>query len=378
MEPTEVRLERDHDLVTSESDEFSARWSCKGGDWKRNDEVLQEKSVRRKHVLNDGFPLCQMLKSGYEDPRWHQKDDLYYPSHNRKLELPPWAFSCLDDRNEGIGMNKPIQNKVNVARGVKGTIRPVVRINACVVNDHGSAVSDSRTKVRGKERHSSRSGRSYSSAGDVRRSVEIDSHLKAINDQDSRICWKSTSVINTPKDRLCTAEDLQLQLGEWYYLDAAGHERGPNSFSELQLLVDQGVIQKHTSVFRKFDKVWVPITSSAEANSAVRHQPMNVVPSADSLQSLAHSHSATLGEIEKNVNANPFHNKHPQFIAYTRWKLHELVMKSYKREFAAAINEALDPWINAKQPKKETELMYRISGMSKSCIVYCINPTVCY
>ncbi|KAK1592685.1 hypothetical protein Q3G72_028789 [Acer saccharum] len=43
------------------------------------------------------------------------------------------------------------------------------------------------------------------------------------------------------------------------------------------LLVDEGVIQKHISVFRKFDKVWVPITSTAETlHTTVQIQPTNV------------------------------------------------------------------------------------------------------
>jgi hypothetical protein len=42
-------------------------------------------------------------------------------------------------------------------------------------------------------------------------------------------------------------------------------------------------------------------------------------------------------------------------------------MKSYKnREFAVAINEALDPWIVAKQPQKELDKhMYLKSGMDE-------------
>ncbi|KAI9176968.1 hypothetical protein LWI28_009314 [Acer negundo] len=365
IESTELRFEKDHDLASFDSDDwFSARWSCKGGDWKRTDEAAQERSSRKKLVLNDGFPLCLMSKSGYEDPRRPLKDDLYYPSHSLKLELPPWAFSCPDEKNDGNGISRVTQTKPTIVRGVKGAMRPVVRINACVVNDHGSVVSEPRSKVRGKERYSSRSARSYSSAGDGRRSLgETDSHSKTINDQDSQLFWKSRASVNTPKDRLCTADDLQLQLGEWYYLDGAGHERGPSSFSELQLLVDQGVIQKHISVFRKFDKVWVPVTSTAETfDTTARIQPENVNPTGDSSRSLTHLQGAARGESENNVNSNSFHSMHPQFIAYTRWKLHELVMKSYKREFAAAINEALDPWLSAKQPKKETEkLIYRIS-----------------
>ncbi|KAI5421195.1 hypothetical protein KIW84_044868 [Lathyrus oleraceus] len=51
-----------------------------------------------------------------------------------------------------------------------------------------------------------------------------------------------------------------------------------------------------------------------------------------------------------------FNRIHPQFIGFTCGKLHELVMKSYKsRELAAAINEVIDPWINARQPKKDIE-----------------------
>jgi hypothetical protein len=45
-------------------------------------------------------------------------------------------------------------------------------------------------------------------------------------------------------------------------------------------------------------------------------------------------------------------------------------MKSYKnREFAAAINEALDPWIVAKRPPKEIDKhMYLKSGMGELII----------
>lgn len=359
--------DKDHGVVCSDSDEwFSGRWSCKGGDWKRNDEAAQDRCSRKKQVLNDGFPLCQMPKSGYEDPRWNQKDDLYYPSHSRRLDLPPWAYACPDERNDGSGGSRSTQSKLAAVRGVKGTMLPVVRINACVVNDHGSFVSEPRSKVRAKERHSSRSARSYSSANDVRRSsAESDSHSKARNNQDSQGSWKSIACINTPKDRLCTVDHLQLQLGEWYYLDGAGHERGPSSFSELQVLVDQGCIQKHTSVFRKFDKVWVPLTSATETSaSTVRNHGEKIMPSGDSSGlPPTQSQDAVLGESNNNVNSNAFHSMHPQFIGYTRGKLHELVMKSYKsREFAAAINEVLDPWINAKQPKKETEHVYRKSG----------------
>ncbi|KAI9379093.1 hypothetical protein POPTR_017G041100v4 [Populus trichocarpa] len=335
------------------ADWFSGRWSCKGGDWKRNDESVQDRFTRRKVVLNDGFPLCHMTKSGCEDPRWQRKDDLYFPSQSRKLDLPPWAFSSTDERNDTGGVSKSTLNKPPITRGVKGTVLPVVRINACVVQDH---VSETRTKVRGKDRYHSRAARTHSATNDVKRSsVESDSQSKVVNDPDSHGCWKSTAPLNTPKDCLCTADDLQLNLGEWYYLDGAGHEQGPSSFSELQNLADIGTIQKYSSVFRKFDRVWVPITSATETfGASVKIQQSNVEPVIGSSGTL--SKSQTASNIESDRSSSSFHSLHPQFIGFTRGKLHELVMKSYKnREFAAAINEALDPWIVAKRPPKEID-----------------------
>ncbi|KAG2717108.1 hypothetical protein I3843_03G159300 [Carya illinoinensis] len=362
-EAAESRLiatsDKDHGFACGEfGDWFSGRWPCKGGDWKRNDEAGQDKSFRKKLVLNDGFSLCQMPKSGYEDPRWHRKDDLYYPSHSRRLDLPPWAFSLSDEKNDCSGVSRPVQSKSTaIVRGVKGTVLTVVRINACVVKDHGSFISDPRTKVRGKERYSSRSSRPYSSGSDGRRSsTECDSQSKSANDQGSQDSWKCVASINPPKDRLCSVDDLQLHLGDWYYLDGAGRELGPSSFSHLQVLADQGVIQKHISVFRKFDKIWVPVLSAGETTSeaSVKSDQENTSASGDSSRPFSQSQGAALDDSKMKPSFS--HDLHPQFIGYTRGKLHELVMKSYKsREFAAAINEVLDPWINVRQPKKEME-----------------------
>ncbi|KAL5573213.1 hypothetical protein UlMin_022810 [Ulmus minor] len=349
--------ERDYGIAHGDSSDWSSRrWLCKGGDWKRNDEA-QDRPSRNKLILNDGFPLCQMSKSGYEDPRWHRKDDLYYPSQSKRLDLPPWAFSIPDERGDCSVISRSTQSKSTVTRGVKGTIQPVVRINACVVKDHGSFVSEPRTKVRGKERYSSRSARSYSASSDGKRSsAESDVQLKTVTYQGMQGSWKCTAAINTPKDRICTVDDLQLHLGQWYYLDGAGHALGPLSFLELQALVDKGIIQKYSSVFRKFDNIWVPVTSAAETSLPTVKSRLenNATPSDSSghlpleLQSAANS--------ELNGKSTLFPTLYPQFIGYMRGKLHELVMKSYKsREFAAAINEVLDPWINAKQPKKELE-----------------------
>ncbi|XP_054815408.1 histone-lysine N-methyltransferase ATXR3 isoform X2 [Prosopis cineraria] len=342
----------DKDNGVAFGDWFSGRWSCKGGDWKRNDDV-QDRSSRKKLVLNDGFSLCEMPKSGCEDPRWPQKDDLYYPSQSRRLDLPLWAF-CAEERADCSTASRTAQTKSFLARGVKGNVLPVVRINACVVNDQGSLVSEPRQKIRVKDRHHSRSTRPFSSSSDSKRSsIEEDSQSKAISDQISCL---NTEIVNTSKDRLCTVHDLQLHWGDWYYLDGSGRERGPSSFSELQALVDEGIIKKHSSVYRKWDKLWVPVTSAAETSDASLKCHQESSSTAGKCSGLPLLQTQVVSFNEPCTNISLLDRLHPQFIGYTRGKLHELVMKSYKsREFAAAINEALDPWINARQPKKENE-----------------------
>ncbi|KAL2474205.1 Histone-lysine N-methyltransferase ATXR3 [Forsythia ovata] len=333
---------------------FSGQWSCKGGDWKRNDEASQDRSWKRKLVLNGGYPLCQMPKSGHEDPRWQQKDELYHPSQSRRLDLPPWAFTSPDELNEPSSASRLSQTKSAPVRGLKGIMLPVIRINACVVKDYGSFVSEPRTKGRGKERYSSRSSRPYSVIGETKRSSE-DDYSKSLNEQDSQGSWKSSISLSIPNNRLCRVDELQLHMGDWYYLDGAGHEKGPLSFSELQVLADQGVIEKHSSVYRKHDKIWVPLTSTAEVpEPAGKFEKDNTVASTDtSGASVSELRAISSGS---HIVSTKFHDLHPQFIGYTRGKLHELVMKSYKsREFAAAINEFLDPWINARQLKKEMD-----------------------
>ncbi|KAL2245770.1 UNVERIFIED_CONTAM: Histone-lysine N-methyltransferase ATXR3 [Sesamum indicum] len=347
--------EKDNALTCSDTGaSFSGEWACKGCDWKRNDEATQDRPWRRKLVLNDGYPLCQMPKSGYEDPRWEQKDELYYPSQSKRLDLPLWAFTSTDELNDSSCMSRSSQTRATFVRGVRGMMLPVIRINACVVKDHGSFVSEPRVKVRGKERFSSRSSRPYSATVDTKRSSE-DVQSKGAHEECSQDSRKKSSYFSIPRDRICKVEELKLHLGEWYFLDGAGHERGPLSFSELQVMADQGVIQKHSSVFRKQDKIWVPVTLPCEPSRISDHE--------NNAASCNKASAAESSEMQRISSS--FHGLHPQFIGYTRGKLHELVMKSYKsREFAAAINEVLDPWINARQPKKEIEKHIYHSGMS--------------
>ncbi|KAL9259116.1 Histone-lysine N-methyltransferase ATXR3-like protein [Drosera capensis] len=329
---------------------FSCRWSCRGGDWRKNDDGVQDKYSKKKIVLNDGYPLCQMLKSEYEDPRSSEIDDLYSTSQSSKFELPVWAFSWPDEQSDSSISGKPGQAKVALPKGVKGTMLPVVRINACVVNEHDSSSSDARLRNRGKDRYPSKFVRPCPSPGDnIRSNTEDSSHLNHRKDD----C--DSTPINVSKDHILTKDELQLHLGGWYFLDGAGRENGPFPLSQLHLLVDQGLIQKCSSVFRKIDNVWVPVTSAIGAfqntNKLIEDHRTSVNDSSGALL------YAEEGELhETNIASSSVHDTYPQFIGYTRGKLHELVMRFYKsREFAAAINEVLDPWINARQPKKESE-----------------------
>lgn len=369
-EPSELRppltalSDVDNVFFYTDIDEwFSGHWSCKGGDWKRNDEAAQDKSWKKKLVLNDGYPLCQMPKSGNEDPRWHEKDELYYPSQSRRLDLLSWAFTSPDEWNDCNPASRSGQIKPPSVRGVRGMVLPVIRINACVVKDHGPFVSESRTKVRAKERFPPRSARPYSVGRDSKGlSEEGVSCSKNMQETDSHGSHKSRLPLSIPKDHVCTADELHLSIGDWYYLDGAGHEKGPFSFSELQVLVDQGVIKKHSSVYRKVDKIWVPVSFCVETSDQLKGRQKNHVKSKDiSGATLSKLNDVMITGTSGVLSA--FHALHPQFIGFTQGKLHELVMKTYKsRELVAAINEVLDPWISARQPKKELEIFQK-SGM---------------
>lgn len=360
-------VERNGILHHVESSEwFSGRWSCKGGDWKRNDELSQDKPYRKKLVLNEGFPLCQMPKGNHEDPRRHCKDELYHPVRTKKLDLPSWAFSSTDEDTDNandasknvITPGRPGQTR-QPPRGVKGTVLSVVRINARVVKDQSSV--EPRTKHRGAERTLSRSSRSHSIGADKNSVQEGLSHSKKHHEHDAQGLHKSKSVPNIPKDHVCTIEELSVNRGDWYYLDGTGHEHGPFSYSELQELVKKGTIIENSSVFRKIDNTWLPVMDL---------KPDSAVPSgvrslnSNSISALMHSDQYTVG---MNHRSGSFHELHPQFVGYTRGKLHELVMKYFKsRELTLAINEVLDPWISAKQPKKEIETYFSHNSASRS------------
>ncbi|XP_058762459.1 histone-lysine N-methyltransferase ATXR3-like [Vicia villosa] len=333
-------------------DWFSTLWPCKGGDWKRNDDA-HDRCSRKKLVLNNGFLLCQMPKSGCEDPRWPEKDDLYFPSQNRSLDLPLWAVGA-DEWVDCNAASKSIQSKPSSVKGMKGNVLSVVRINACVVNDQGLLLTESRHQTRGKDRQHPRSAWPFTSTCDSKRtSTEDDSQSKSVSDQGS---YQSMESISVPKDHLCTIQELQLHLGDWYYIDGSGREKGPSSFSELQYLADQGIVKRHSSVFRKHDKLWVPITSTTETTDVyfTSHQKSSSTLGACFDHPSKQTQGVSYGG--SYTSSSMFNRMHPQFVGFTRGKLHELVMKSYKsRELAAAINEVLDPWINARQPKKDIE-----------------------
>ncbi|KAL3645405.1 hypothetical protein CASFOL_010585 [Castilleja foliolosa] len=349
LRPAELGSSENNDIpVCSDTAEcFSGQWACQGGDWKRNDEATQERSWKRKFVLNDGYPLCLMPQSCLEDPRWEQKDESYYPSQSRTLELPPWAFTSSNKLNDPSSTTRFSQTKSAFVRGIKGVMLPVVRINACVVMDQGSIVSEPRVKARGMERLPSWPARAYSTS-DTKRSSE-DRHSKSASEQDSRDSSKKSASFSVSNNKLYKRNELKLHLGDWYFLDGAGHERGPLSFSELQVMADQGIIQNHSSVFRKRDKVWVPVSVPSDPSESLEHEN-----SATCMTSQPEACDAVSSGSQRILSS--FHDLYPQFIGFTRGKLHELVMKSYKsREFAAAINEVLDPWISSRQPKKEIE-----------------------
>ncbi|KAF3777531.1 Histone-lysine N-methyltransferase [Nymphaea thermarum] len=397
---------------------FAGRWSCHGGDWKRNDEAVHDRLSKRKVVLNDGFPLCQMPKSGYPDPRWHRPE--FLALHLRRLEIPPWAYFWPEEKsdhaqqsdtlseghssnpalsdssvsshgtsgtsndyvkavknniaeiNRGIPANRMGQSKPVPAKISRGLAQPVVRNNAFMVKNHASVIKELRSKLN-QASESLQSGQLHSqqsSACDGKSSsVEDTSHTKA-QPRDSRGLVKCGADENAKKSCVLTADDLNLNMGEWYYLNGAGREQGPSSYSQLQALVANGTLPDNSSVYRKQDNIWVPVTSATSSSKVAGSSDLKLASGSTCgqvKQNQPDTHVlagaqisgciSKTAQMESNVaTASSFHYLYPQFVGYTRGRLQELVMKSFKsREFAAAINEVLDPWLNAKQPKKAAE-----------------------
>ncbi|XP_078428561.1 SET domain protein 2 [Wolffia australiana] len=359
-------LDKDSAFPTVDSTELLAgRWSCKGGDWRRNDENANDRFQKRKLVLNEGFPLCQMPKKG-DDPRPHGKDESSHSSSNGKLDLPTWAFSWTDDRNENSGdsargtisgRQNPLKNLAS--RGVKGNPHPVVRVNACAFRD-GLFSSEPCPKInKAAECLPPRSSRSHSVGSEKSSTNDVSTQSKKVALPDNRSSLQKDGNAGSRKDRICSIGELSVNIGSWYYLDGTGREHGPFSSTELQDLVADGIILQNSSVFRKADNIWIPVTAGEKATK------MNCSQDEKGSKS-NHLTSESVPPI--SVGGSLFNDSYPHYIGYTRGKLHELVMKSFRsREFAAAIHEVLDPWIIAKQPKKEMERHFAFnSSITKS------------
>lgn len=156
-----------------------------------------------------------------------------------------------------------------------------------------------------------------------------------------------------------TVNDLNLHLGEWYYRDGAGHEKGPLTFTQLQMLVSEGTLHNDSSVYRKSDNTWVPVSHDIFATLHSK----KILPADSSCQPPSTANPVyTISEQSKLEDCSAsqvdycFHTSHPQFVAYARGKLHEHVMKFYKsRDFAAALWEGLDTWMAPKQSKNSAD-----------------------
>jgi [histone H3]-lysine4 N-trimethyltransferase ATXR3 len=322
----------------------AGKWPCRGGDWKRDEE-------RRKIIVNDGFPLCQMPPRGaQEDPR-RSRPDVYQVPPTKNLTLPSWAFSSNEDTAEPTA--DASKGPAKPSRGTKGTLLSVTRINACVVKDKGNSsdlrISAKMARAAVTEHQLSRSTRSHSIGSDrglVYESVSSH-HSHSGNKRHHEADFQSLPRCRTlviPKDHVPTVDELSVDMGSWFYLDGTGQECGPYSYAELQSMVRRGHLVEQMSVFRKIDNTWLPTVKDLRPYEAAGTAS---VPSS----------SGTKTGAAPSSGIHDFNVKHPQFLAYMKGKLHELVMKSFKtRELASTINEVLDPWLTSKQPKKEIEL----------------------
>ncbi|KAL3697909.1 hypothetical protein R1sor_011985 [Riccia sorocarpa] len=190
------------------------------------------------------------------------------------------------------------------------------------------------------------------------------------------------------KKDLLSKETLNLNQGKWFYLDGTGTEVGPFAFGEIQELTSAGKLVEGSTVYRKSDDTWVHVSKSsvgalgADASIASedglksslvsgaksrvpessvvvdrsRHCPPEPVPPAvtRSGNSLGTPLPKDSEAAERDVMSDlSFHDVHPQFLGFTRGKLHEYAMKNYKSALLpAALYEGLEKWFQAKEKEK--------------------------
>ncbi|KAL2644717.1 hypothetical protein R1flu_012304 [Riccia fluitans] len=211
------------------------------------------------------------------------------------------------------------------------------------------------------------------------------SNQQDVNEEPSKAAPKQLF----SKEDLPSKETLNLNEGKWFYLDGTGSEVGPFSFAEIQAQASVGTLIEGSSVYRKSDDTWVPVSVLSagglvtdtgippegglkvtpvpavtnqlpEASSAVdrtRYSPSEPLPPAvmgseGFLGTPLRKDSCTQANI--NIASGiSFHDVHPQFLGFTRGKLHEYVMKSYKSVLLpAAFYEGLEKWFQAKEKEK--------------------------
>ncbi|BBN01324.1 [histone H3]-lysine4 N-trimethyltransferase ATXR3 [Marchantia polymorpha subsp. ruderalis] len=196
---------------------------------------------------------------------------------------------------------------------------------------------------------------------------------------------------------LPSRDTLKLHDGPWFYLDGMGREMGPFSHAEIQSLVSNQKLFEGSSVYRKDDDLWVPVsvpsierpisspadsgipsesgqkcrlasltkppaakhtsessTIQTSLNDGSRYSPSEPLPPAVSVSENSDPKSRESCAPTNNVSkAVSFHDIHPQFLGFTRGKLHEYVMKSFKSaSLPAALYEGLEKWFQAKEKEK--------------------------
>ncbi|KAH9323189.1 hypothetical protein KI387_017828, partial [Taxus chinensis] len=433
--------------------QFSGRWPSKGGDWRRiGENVGGCDRFLRKNVLNNGVPLCEILKSGMVDPRKSRQEASCYATHCKRLELPPWAYRWQEEKIDPLHkMDNALEVHFQSGHGTIATPKAHASMSKFQVCTPGSQISTPRGSVVSHDgfkttrthnvdlskslmgnksnQHMSSTTKvpntgkaassfqcemkfvlksnsavfkdSFSSAWELRANsqyvecstVKVEQFPEQplhhdLPAEDAKVSPSRVHVSNLPQvaeaeaarsnevvssAHVSTVTDLKLEMGEWYYRDGAGHEMGPSTFTQLQMLVSGGTLQKNSSVYRKSDDTWVPISHQVSAilNSSekalIEDSPCR--PPGTATPACKDPEQHYLEDCIPNHTA--FHALYPQFVGYARGKLHEHVMKSYKsRDFAGAIGEVLDAWLNPKHSKnsKDTRLASHIIAQPISVI----------
>ena len=279
---------------------------------------------REKIVLNKGIPLCERRHCQVSDPRI--QSSLYGVSTCRTFEMPQWAYQYWEE-TKGVCVNTLLEKCKTIQTSISCTPRSQIltptdsvdfdsskknKSNKVIPLSEGNL--DDANSVEGVLPGKGEKTPVYETYLTSARYLELEQESLQNVRCDNIVVDKRT--INSFKlvQKSLTKAGLKLDKGDWFYLDGKGQEVGPSTYMELQLKAQDGLLYGGTSVYRKCDKIWVPLT--VDGTDLCSRSASSNTEEKDSMKKIF---------IQRDNLLSSFHELFPQFIGYMCGKLHAKV-----------------------------------------------------